>query len=1251
MEYDFREIEKEWQKKWRENKAYKVLNDSVKPKYYVLDMFPYPSGAGLHVGHPLGYIASDIYSRYKRLKGFNVLHPMGFDSFGLPAEQYALETGQHPAETTRQNIATFKAQLDKIGFCYDWEREVRTSDPSYYKWTQWIFLQLFNTYFCNTQKKARPITALVNKYETSGSRHFTATEWKDFSKKEQEEILMKRRLAFSSFGEVNWCEALGTVLANDEVVNGVSERGGHTVVKKKMRQWYLRITSYADRLLEGLETLDFSDSMKEMQKNWIGKSEGAELEFYLTPNPSPAGGGGKTSFQTANKEAWAILKDLSRENRKINTLAEDMLWQKLRASQLNAKVRRQHVIDNFIIDFVFLNEKLLIEVDGGYHNDDEQKKYDEARSAYLAELGYRIIRFTNEEVENDIDFVIDKIRKQLSDYTPLSPERGVGGEAKIQVYTTRPDTIFGVDFLVLAPEHELVSKIVTAEQKQAIDEYLTYVKSRSDRERMAEVKQITGCFTGAYALNPFDGKQIPIWIAEYVLAGYGTGAIMAVPCGDQRDFSFAKHFNIPITNIIGDHFNGLEANPTKEAVLENSGFLNGLLMKDAIGVANNKIEELGIGKRKVNYRMRDAGFSRQRYWGEPFPIIWQDGMAIPLNENELPLELPHVDKYGPGPDGEGPLANLTDWVNVDLTPNSNQDLTPNPSPKERGTEQHSGYGYVTSTVEEWKHTVEFAKQNRKEPTVEEDILWQELRNRNINGYKFRRQHPVAGYIPDFVCLEKKLIIEIDGEYHNEEEQKIFDLAREKWLNEYGYTMMRFSNAEIKNSLSTVLQKITEELSKDTDTEKGTETHSPLLRRGVGGEVKRETSTMPGYAGSSWYFLRYMDPGNTNTFCDRKASDYWGQVDVYIGGTEHAVGHLLYSRMWTKVLYDLGLIGFDEPFKKLVNQGMIQGSSRFVYRVTGENKFVSYGLKNNYITNDLHVDVNIVDGIELDMNAFRSWKPEFIDAIFICEDGTLNAPLSFGEGLGLRSNNSKYICGVETEKMSKSKYNTVNPDDLVLKYGADTFRMYEMFLGPVEASKPWDTKGIEGVHRFLRKLWRLFNDEIKGPIWTTSAPSLQERAGGEATNDELKILHRTIKRIEEDTERFSFNTAVSTFMICVNELADMKCHKKEILQDVLILLTPYAPHIAEELWNKLGNNSSVLDAVFPVFEGKYLIESSKDYPVSINGKLRTNMNMALDASQDEVEKLVIANDIVQKWLEGKAPKKIIYVKGKMVNVVI
>jgi len=1125
MEYDFRKIEQDWQKKWKENKVYKVSNDSAKPKYYVLDMFPYPSGAGLHVGHPLGYIASDIYSRYKRLKGFNVLHPMGFDSFGLPAEQYALETGQHPAATTEKNIATFKAQLDKIGFCYDWELEVRTSDPIFYKWTQWIFLQLYNSYFCNTQQKARPVSGLVKKYETKGNKNFTAEQWNAFSKKEQEDVLMNRRLAFSAFGEVNWCEALGTVLANDEVVNGVSERGGHPVEKKKMRQWFLRISNYADRLLDGLETVDFSDSMKEMQKNWIGKSEGAEMVFPLSISPhrgeenekskAKMPGFGYADYRVDSAMSFENAKKMRREP----TEAEKILWDALRNRNIGYKFRRQHPIENYIVDFVCLDVWMIVEVDGGYHNQADQKELDKKRDNELNEIGFTTLRITNKEVTNNIDAVLKLIKDKADEVKQSSVEKRTNaggaspleGEAGVRVYTTRPDTIFGVDFMVLSPEHELVSQITSAAQQVAIDEYLSYVKSRSERERLAEAKTITGCFTGAYAVNPFDGREIPIWIAEYVLAGYGTGAIMAVPCGDQRDFAFAKHFNIPITNIIGSHYNGEEANPTKDAVLENSGFLNGLLMKDAIGVAINKIEELGIGKKKVNYRMRDAGFSRQRYWGEPFPIIWSDGIPLPLDAAELPLELPHVDKYGPGPSGEGPLANLKEWI-----------ATP-----------------------------------------------------------------------------------------------------------YG---------------------------------------------------RRETSTMPGYAGSSWYFLRYMDPHNSETFCDRKASDYWNQVDLYIGGTEHAVGHLLYSRMWTKVLFDLGLIGFDEPYKKLLNQGMIQGSSRLVYRanisrfgytdytnnfdenvVWKKQLFISkkyfetfsepstkkmiqdYFLQNvnnisidNFVLGEptpIHVNVNYVEGIELDMEAFRKWKLEYANAEFILE-------------------NDKYICGTEIEKMSKRYFNTVDPVDLCDKYGADTFRMYEMFLGPVEASKPWDTKGIEGVHRFLRKLWRLFFDEQKGAIWTTAtAPSPSERAGGEATEAELKVLHRTIKKIEEDTERFSFNTAVSTFMICVNELADLKCHKKEILEKMLILLTPYAPHIAEELWSQLGNAGNILDATYPTFSPALLVESTKEYPVSINGKLRTNIELALDLEQKQVEELVLQNEIVQKWLDGKPPKKIIFVKGKMVNVVL
>ena len=962
MEYNFRDIEKKWQEKWKADKVYQISNESDKPKYYILDMFPYPSGAGLHVGHPLGYIASDIYSRYKRLKGFNVLHPMGFDSFGLPAEQYAIETGQHPAETTKKNIATFKSQLDKIGFCYDWSREVQTSDPNYYKWTQKLFLELFNSYFCNTCKQAKPISELIKKYEARGGSNFTAEQWKNYSKAEQEEILMKRRLAFSKFGEVNWCEALGTVLANDEVVNGVSERGGHPVVKKKMRQWYLRITAYADRLLQGLETVDFSDSMKEMQRNWIGRSEGAEITF---------------------------------------------------------------------------------KVDGQLSTVDSNQ---------------------------------------------------------LTVYTTRPDTIFGVDFMVLAPELDLVKEITSAEQKTAVDEYINYVKSRSDRERQAEVKQITGCFTGAYAIHPFSKRKIPIWISEYVLAGYGTGAIMAVPCGDERDFKFAQHFNIPITNIIGEHYTGQEANPTKEAILENSDFLNGLVMKEAMSVAIDKIVAEGIGKRKVNYKMRDAGFSRQRYWGEPFPILWKEGVATPIEENELPLELPHVEKYGPGPEGEGPLANITEWVN-----------TP--------------------------------------------------------------------------------------------------------------------------------------------------------------EGRRETSTMPGYAGSSWYFLRYMDPQNTKEFVSKQAAEYWNSVDLYVGGTEHAVGHLLYSRMWTKVLFDLGYINFDEPFKKLLNQGMITGKSFFVdgrqYVLDNQQehktwKVQIFSFQQNRICQEFIIDEQNQKWLRLENNfegGFRlRYAHKFLDAQgrltksefekYTKEYGDLS-PI-FDNGIYIdweqeekTETGEPFLSGMVIEKMSKSKYNVENPDDLCDKYGADTFRMYEMFLGPIDQSKPWDTKGIEGVHRFIKKFWRLFFDELKGKVWNTETP----------TAEELKVLHKTIKKIEEDTERFSFNTAVSAFMVAVNELADLKCHKKEILEQLLILLTPYAPHIAEELWHALGNEGTILDAAFPTFESKYIAESTKEYPISINGKLRTTLSFPIDANQQEVEPIVLANEIVQKWLEGKAPKKIIFVKGKMINVVI
>jgi leucyl-tRNA synthetase len=989
MEYNFRDIEKKWQQQWKESSAYKVSNESDKPKYYVLDMFPYPSGTGLHVGHPLGYIASDIYARFKRLKGYNVLHPMGYDAFGLPAEQYAMEHGVHPAISTKQNIENFRRQLDKLGFSFDWNREINTSDPEYYKWTQWIFLQLFKSFYNPNTNKAETIDKLIKTFEKEGNKDypisnlparrqdsqfqipdyksiFTADEWNAFDVFTQQSILMEYRLAYCGYGEVNWCEALGTVLANDEVVNGVSERGGYPVVKKKLRQWYLRITAYADRLLEGLEHVDFSEAMKEMQSNWIGKSQGAEIDF--------------------------------------------------------------EILDH---------------------------------------------------------------------------------DEKLKVYTTRPDTIFGVDFMVIAPEHELVEKITTHKHKQEVEEYLAYVKNRTERERMAE-KNITGCFTGAYAINPLSIREVPVYVSEYVLAGYGTGAIMAVPCSDERDFRFAKQFHINITNILGDKFNGEEANPTYDAELYESDFLTGMLMKDAAEMVITDLEGWGKGKRKVNYKMRDAAFSRQRYWGEPIPIKWENGIAYPLDESELPLELPHVESYKPGPEGEGPLANIEEWT------------------------------------------------------------------------------------------EKNL----------------------------------------------------------------------------------ETNTMPGYAGSSWYFLRYMDPHNDKEFCSKQASKYWGQVDLYVGGTEHAVGHLLYSRMWTKVLYDLGFIGFDEPYKKLVNQGMIQGVSQMAYvQKTDYEEGVSIGMGNTFrvpgidtgasvsknklrlysaeIINEENKEYYKPFNIPIELVKFNSANsknildvdlaiklyPQRLDAIYIIPKAY------YYEGNWRTWDKEKYTWSLieaqnfytdnEIEKMSKSKYNVVNPDDIIEKYGADSFRMYEMFLGPVEQSKPWDTKGIEGVHRFLRKLLRLFYDEKKKNIWNEE----------KATDSELKVLNKAIKKIEEDTERFSFNTAVSAFMVCVNVLTDLKCNKKEILEPLLKMLAPYAPHISEELWHKLGNTTSILDAGYPDYEQKYTVESAKEYPVSINGRLRTTIVIDLAASKERVEQIVMGNEVVKKWVDDKPIKKFIFVKGKMVNVVV
>ena len=922
MEYNFKEIEKRWSQYWKDNKIYKVKEDSSKPKYYVLDMFPYPSGAGLHVGHPLGYIASDIYSRYKRLKGFNVLHPMGYDAYGLPAEQYAIQTGQHPAITTEQNIARYREQLDKIGFCYDWDREIRTCEPEYYKWTQWAFIKMFESYYCTSCNKARPISELIEKFATSGSAeisaacseelNFTAAEWNSMSEKEQQEVLMNYRIAYLGNTMVNWCPKLGTVLANDEVSEGVSVRGGYPVEQKVMRQWCLRVSAYAQRLLEGLDNINWTESLKETQRNWIGRSEGAEMQFK---------------------------------------------------------------VDN-----------------------------------------------------SDIEFTI---------------------------FTTRADTVFGVTFMVLAPESEYVSKVVTAEQRVAVDAYLDSIKSRTERERMMD-RSVTGVFTGSYAINPLSGKKIPIWISDYVLAGYGTGAIMAVPAHDSRDYAFAKHFNLPIIPLIEGCDVSEDSFDAKEGIMINScgnGLdLNGMTVKEAIAATKKFIEEKGIGRVKVNYRLRDAIFSRQRYWGEPFPVYYKDNMPYIIDEKELPLQLPEVDKFLPTETGEPPLGRAKNW-------------------------------------------------------------------KTVEGY-------------------------------------------------------------------------------------------PL-----------ELCTMPGFAGSSAYYLRYMDPHNNDALVSKESNEYWRNVDLYIGGTEHATGHLIYSRFWNKFLFDLGVICEDEPFKKLVNQGMIQGRSNFVYRIKDTNTFVSYNLKKDYDVTPIHVDVNIVNNDVLDIEAFKAWRPEFETAQFILEDG-------------------KYICGWAVEKMSKSMFNVVNPDDIVERYGADTLRFYEMFLGPLEQSKPWDTNGIDGVHRFLRKLWNLYFEGDNVAVADT-----------EASKADLKSLHKLIKKVSWDIENFSYNTSVSAFMICVNELTSSKCRSRHILQPLTILLAPFAPHIAEELWHKMGNETSVCDAVWPEFNEEYLKEDSVTYAVSFNGKARFNIEVAAGTSREEVEKIALSHESSARWMEGKEPKKIIVVPNKIVNIVI
>jgi len=936
MSYHFNEIEAKWQKYWAENQTFQAKNNSDKPKYYVLDMFPYPSGAGLHVGHPLGYIASDIYSRFKRHKGFNVLHPQGYDSFGLPAEQYAIQTGQHPAITTEENIARYREQLDKIGFSFDWSREVRTSNADYYKWTQWIFIQLFDSWYDIAEDRSRVISELEEIFAAEGNttvnaacddeiEEFSAADWKAYSEEEKQQILLKYRLTYLAETEVNWCPQLGTVLANDEIVNGVSERGGYPVVRKKMTQWSMRISAFAERLLQGLENIDWSESLKESQRNWIGKSVGALVKF-----------------------------------------------------------------------------------------------------------------------------------KEQSTGTDIS------------VFTTRPDTIYGVTFMTLAPEHELVEKITTAQQKEEVEAYIKASARRSERERMADVKTISGVFTGAYAEHPLTKEPIPIWIGDYVLAGYGTGAVMAVPCGDQRDYDFAKHFELPIKNIFENVDISEEAFSGKEGtVIANSDFLSGLSYKEALNKAILELEKLGRGKGKTNYRLRDAVFSRQRYWGEPFPVYYVNELPQMIEKEHLPLRLPEVEKYLPTETGEPPLGNSSEWA------------------------------------------------------------WD---------------------------IENNKVVSNDTIDH----KTIFPL---------------------------------------------------------------ELNTMPGWAGSSWYFFRYMDAQNEDRFTSEEAQNYWENVDLYIGGSEHATGHLLYSRFWTKFLYDRKMVTVEEPFKKLINQGMILGTSAFVYRVEGENKFVSKNLIEGKNVQPIHADVSFVNASEeLDIEAFKKWRPEFENAEFVTEDG-------------------KYIVGREVEKMSKSKYNVVNPDEICQQYGADTLRMYEMFLGPLEQAKPWNTAGITGVHSFLKKFWKLyFNGETF------------EVSDAKPSADSLKTLHKTVKKATEDIAAFSFNTSVSTFMICVNELSAQKCNQREILEPLAVLLAPYAPHIAEELWQKLGHSESISTAEYPVFEEKYLIESTKEYPVSFNGKMRFTLELPLDMGKDEIEKTVMADERTQKQLEGRTPKKVIVVPGKIVNIV-
>lgn len=1127
MVYNHKEIEVFWQEYWAKHQTFKAQNNSTKPKYYVLDMFPYPSGAGLHVGHPLGYIASDIVARYKRHKGFNVLHPQGYDSFGLPAEQYAIQTGQHPALTTAQNIARYREQLDKMGFSFDWSREVKTSDPDYYRHTQWIFIQLFNSWYNNATDKAEPIETLIALFETEGNSKvnaacdddtptFTAAQWHAMTAESKQRHLLKYRLTYLAETEVNWCPALGTVLANDEIVNGVSERGGHPVIRKKMTQWSMRITAYAERLLQGLDTIDWSESIKESQRNWIGKSVGASIDFVLSPL-SPEGGksanaadetidmvsevisDGKFGYMTSG-DNFHFLEQKAKEMRENMTESETVLWEALKSKHIGDKFRRQHIIGNFIADFVCLSKRLVIEVDGGYHTDDTQQGLDEGRAEELKQLGFEVIRFTNEEVLNNLDKVIHQITEKLSslpnqkelskaiasgstiattsDSTittkacPPSGERGL-----ITVFSTRPDTLFGVTYLTLAPEHPLVLQITTEEQRAEVEAYIAATAKRSERDRMADTKTVSGAFTGAYAVHPLTGKQIPIWIGDYVLASYGTGAVMAVPAGDDRDYAFAKHFKgakgMPEMINIFDKDISENAFTDKEGMTyQNSDFLNGCTnFGEAVAKVLAALEAKGAGKAKVNYRLRDAVFSRQRYWGEPFPVYYENGLPQMIGEEHLPILLPKVEKYLPTEEGNPPLGNASAWA--------------------------------------------------------------------------------------------------------------WDTANHKIV----------SNELIDN-----------------------QTVFPL-----------ELNTMPGWAGSSWYWLEYMmEKDARGTFPTKAVVDYWQNVDLYVGGSEHATGHLLYSRFWNKFLKDRGFAPTEEPFKKLINQGMILGMSAFAYRLEGTNTFVSKNQVKGQSVQPIHVDVSLLKDTsdELDIEKFKVWRKEFANAEFILEE------------------DGKYITGREVEKMSKSKYNVVNPDDICKQYGADTLRLYEMFLGPLEQAKPWNTAGISGIYNFLRKLWRLyFNDN--GWQVTDEAP----------TPEMLKALHKTIKKVNEDIENFSFNTSVSQFMICVNELSTLKCHHRDVLTPLAVLVAPFAPHIAEELWKRLGNTESVTYAPYPVHEDKYLQEDSKEYPVSFNGKVRFKRAYATSMSVAEIEQAILADPQTAEQLQGNTPKKVIVVPNRIINIVM